>query len=125
MHDRPISFSLALIFIMLSMLIWLALGVIIALHAHPALPDNPILQGGMAVLSFCAAGLLLVLFIFLRKRYRIAWFAALGFLAITSLLTIFDDFGWTDLVVLVINIVPMLLLLKDRAWFMQVGSKAA
>jgi lysylphosphatidylglycerol synthetase-like protein (DUF2156 family) len=125
MHDRPISFSLALIFIMLSMLIWLALGVIIALHAHPVLPDNPILQGGMAVLSFCAAGLLLVLFIFLRKRYRIAWFAALGFLAITSLLTIFDDFGWTDLVVLVINIVPMLLLLKDRAWFMQVGSKAA
>ncbi len=125
MHDRPISFSLALIFIMLSMLIWLALGVIIALHAHPALPDNPILQGGMAVLSFCAAGLLLVLFIFLRKRYRIAWFAALGFLAITSLLTIFDDFGWTDLVVLVINIVPILLLLKDRAWYMQVGSKAA
>jgi lysylphosphatidylglycerol synthetase-like protein (DUF2156 family) len=125
MRDRPISFSLALIFILLNALIWLAFGLIVALNAHPALPDNPLLQGWMAVLSFCAAGILLVLFIFLRKRHRTAWFAALGFLAITSILTIFDDFGWTDFIVFVINIVPMLLLLKDRAWYMEVGSKAA
>ena len=123
MHDRPISFSLALIFIMLNMLIWLAFGLVIALHAHPALPDNPILQGGMAILAFCAAGILLVLFVFLRKRYRTAWFAALGFLALTSILTIFDDFGWTDLIVFAINIVPMILLLRNRAWYMQVGPK--
>lgn len=119
MTRRPLSVSVNLIFILLNALVWLALGMIIALHAHPALPDNPIIQGGMAFLSFCAAGILLGLFIFLLRRIRIAWFAALGFLAVTSILTIFDDFGWTDLVVLVINLVPMILLIKDRAWYLQ------
>ena len=108
-----------MIFILLNALVWLALGMIIALHAHPALPDNPIVQGGMAFLSFCAAGLLLGLFIFLLRRVRIAWFAALGILAVTSILAIFDDFGWSDLVVLVVNLVPMILLIKDRAWYLQ------
>jgi lysylphosphatidylglycerol synthetase-like protein (DUF2156 family) len=124
MTKRPLSVSVTLIFIILNALVWLALGLIIALHAHPALPDNPILQAEMALLSFCAAGILLGLFIFLGKRGRLAWFAALGCLAFTSILTIFDDFGWTDLIVLVINIVPIILLIKDRAWYLQ-GKPAA
>jgi lysylphosphatidylglycerol synthetase-like protein (DUF2156 family) len=117
--NRPISVSATLIFIILNVLIWLALGVIIALHAHPALPADPLIQGVMAFLSLGAAAILLVLFFFLAKRSRIAWFIALGFLAVTCLLTIFDDFGWSDLVVLVINIIPLILLIKDRAWYLQ------
>ncbi len=116
---RPLSVSTNLIFILLNALVWLALGMIIALHAHPALPDDPIIQGAMALLSFCAAGILLGLFISLRRRIRIAWFASLGFLAVTSILTIFDDFGWSDLVVLAVNLVPIILLIKDRAWYLQ------
>jgi lysylphosphatidylglycerol synthetase-like protein (DUF2156 family) len=115
----PLSVSVNLIFILLNALIWLALGMIIALHAHPAIPDNPVIQGGMAFLSFCAAGLLLGLFFFLRKQVRLAWFVGLGFLAVTSILAIFDDFGWSDLFVLLINLVPMILLIKDRAWYLQ------
>jgi lysylphosphatidylglycerol synthetase-like protein (DUF2156 family) len=102
MPKRPLSVLGNLIFILLNALIWLALGMIIALHAHPALPDNPILQWVMALLSFGTA-----------------WFAALCFLALTSILTIFDDFGWTDLLVLVINLIPIILLIKDRAWYLQ------
>jgi lysylphosphatidylglycerol synthetase-like protein (DUF2156 family) len=117
MTDRPPSVPATLFFIILNALIWLALGVIIAVHAHPGLPDNPIIQGGMAFLSFGAAGILLGLFIFLRKRSRLAWLVALGFFAVASILTIFDDFGWIDLIVLVINLVPVILLIKDRAWY--------
>jgi lysylphosphatidylglycerol synthetase-like protein (DUF2156 family) len=119
MTHRPLSVTVTLIFLFLNALIWLALGVIIAVNAHPALPDLPIVKGVMAILSFCAAGILLGLLILLRKRTRIAWFVALGFLAATSILTIFDDFGWTDLIVLVINIIPIVLLIKDRAWFLE------
>jgi lysylphosphatidylglycerol synthetase-like protein (DUF2156 family) len=107
-----------MLFMLLNALIWLGLGLIIALRAHPALPKDPLIQGGMAFLSFCAAAILLGLFIFLRKRCRPAWFAALGFLVLTSILTIFDDFGWTDLLVLVINLVPLILLIKDRVWYL-------
>jgi lysylphosphatidylglycerol synthetase-like protein (DUF2156 family) len=119
MPKRPLSVLGNLIFILLNSLIWLALGMIIALHAHPALPDNPIMQWGMALLSFGAASILLALFFLLWKRIRTAWFAALCFLALTSILTIFDDFGWTDLLVLVINLIPIILLIKDRAWYLQ------
>ena len=59
MSKHPLSVSTTLIFIILNALVWLALGVIIALHVHPALPDNPLLRGIMAFLSFGAAGILL------------------------------------------------------------------
>jgi predicted membrane channel-forming protein YqfA (hemolysin III family) len=59
-----------------------------------------------------------VLFFLLWRRIQPAWYVALGFLAVTSILAIFDDFGWTDLLVLVINLVPIILLIKDRAWYL-------
>jgi lysylphosphatidylglycerol synthetase-like protein (DUF2156 family) len=119
MTRPPLSVSVNLFFILLNALVWLVFGLIVALQIHPAQPDNPILLGGMAFLSFCAAGLLLGLFIFLWKRNRLAWFVNLGFLALASILTLFDDFGWADLVVLAVNLIPILLLIKDRAWYLQ------
>ncbi len=40
-------------------------------------------------------------------------------LAVVMLLTIFDDVGWADVVALVINLVPFVLLLIGRKWYMQ------
>jgi hypothetical protein len=115
---RPLSVSIALIFILLNAGIWLALGVIIAADVHPALPNVPIIRGIMAFLSLVTAGILLGVFIFLRKPSRIAYFIALGLLAAISFLTIFDQFGLVDLVVIAINLVPIFLLIKDRAWYL-------
>ena len=120
MANRPLSVSVASIFILLNALVWLAFGVIIAANAHPALPNLPLLKGVMAFLSFATAGILLGVFIFLGKRSRIAYFIALGLFVATSLLTIFDQFGLADIVILAINIVPIILLIKDRAWYLQV-----
>jgi hypothetical protein len=119
MTNRPLSVSVTLIFILLNALVWLALGTIIAANAHPALPDLPLLKGVMAFLSFANAVILLCLFVFLGKRNRIAYFIALVLLVGSSLLTIFDQFGLVDLVILVINIVPIIFLLKDRTWYLQ------
>jgi predicted membrane channel-forming protein YqfA (hemolysin III family) len=117
MVNRPRSVSAALVFILLNALIWLALGLIIALHLHPALSDNPLVRGVMAGLSFGAAAILLELFFVLRRRSRLAWYLVLGFLALTCVLTIFDQVGLVDLVVLVINLVPIVLLIVGRGWF--------
>ena len=73
----------------------------------------------MAFLSLAIAGLLLGLSFFLGQRRQIAYFLSLGLLIITSILIIFDDFGVVDLVVLVINLVPIALLIKDRDWYLQ------
>jgi peptidoglycan/LPS O-acetylase OafA/YrhL len=124
MNNPPRSVPITLGFILIITLIWLALGTIIAFHAHPTLPDNPLILGGMAVLSFIAAGVLLVLLIFLRKRRPIAWFLAVAALAVSSLMAIFDEIGLSDLVVLVINVIPIILLIKDRDWYLKGKSGA-
>jgi lysylphosphatidylglycerol synthetase-like protein (DUF2156 family) len=120
MIHRPFSVTLAFVFVGLNALVWLAFAVIIAFNAHPSLPVQPLIKGSMAFLSFAAAAILVGLFIFLAKRSRIAYTLALSLFAVSSLLTIFDDFGLADLVVLAINIIPIVLLIKDRAWYLQV-----
>jgi lysylphosphatidylglycerol synthetase-like protein (DUF2156 family) len=117
MVNRPRSVTAALVFILLNALIWLALGMMIALQLHPALPENPLIRAVMAGLCFGAAVILLELFFVLRQRSRLAWYLAQCFLVLTCLLTLFDQFGWTDLVVLVINLVPIVLLILGRDWF--------
>jgi lysylphosphatidylglycerol synthetase-like protein (DUF2156 family) len=129
MSSRPFFVSVSWFFILLNAMVWLGLGVIIAANAHPALPDLPLLKKVLAGLSFFGAGCFLVAFFFLLKRKRFAYYLALVLLAGTALLTFFDQVGWTDLVILAVNIVPIILLIKDREWYLHrkariVGGKA-
>ena len=119
MTKRPFSVTVTLILILLDALFWLVFGGIVVANAHPGLPDLPYIKEIMAFLAFATAGALLVLFFLLGKQYRIAWFLALALLGIIALLTIFDQFGMSDLFVLIINIVPVILLIKDRAWYIR------
>ncbi len=125
MAQRPLSVSITLGFILINSLVWLVFGVIIAVNAHPALPAQPLVKGIMAFLSIAIAGFLLTLFFFIRKHNRLAYFLTLACFIVTSLLSIFDDFGLADLVVLVINLIPILLLLKDRNWYLRVKPQNA
>jgi len=120
MKDRPLTVNATFAFILLNIIIWLALGIIIAVEAHPALPDIPIMKGIIATLSLVIAGLLIVLFLFIYRRNRTAYYLTLAFFAVTSVLTIIDEVGISDIVVLVINIIPIVLLIKDRNWYLQV-----
>ena len=123
MTTRPLSVNICFVFILLSILIWLVLGITILVDAHPAIPDVPLMKGIMGFLSLAIDGILIGLFIFLLKRNRIAYYLTLAFFIVTSLLTIFDDVGLSDLVVLIINIVPIVLLIKDRSWYLQVKTQ--
>jgi lysylphosphatidylglycerol synthetase-like protein (DUF2156 family) len=119
MPDRPRSVTACLTFILFNALVWLIFGGIIAANAHPSLAMPPLLKGVMAFLSFCIAVFLAGLFFLLVKRNRIAYLLALGLLSVISVLSLFDQFGLSDLVILAINIVPIVLLIKDRDWYLQ------
>ncbi len=123
MANRPPSVSVALILTLINALLWLVFGVIIAVDLHPALPDDPFIKGTMAILSLAASGTLLGLYLALRKTSRIAFFLTLGVFISISLLTFADQFGLADLVVLALNLVPVFLLIKDRAWYLQDQSR--
>jgi lysylphosphatidylglycerol synthetase-like protein (DUF2156 family) len=115
--SRPLSVIVTSVFILGNMLIWLGLGVIIAAQLHPALNVPASMHWIMAFLSVALTGILLGLYIFLYKGNRAAYYFTLAFFAFTAVLTIFDDVGLSDLVVLVINLIPLILLIKDRAFY--------
>jgi chromate transport protein ChrA len=119
MTKRPLTVTINLVIILLNALIWLALGIIIAANAHPGLPDLPAMKGIMAFLSIAMAGILLGLTIFLFKRSRTAYYLTLAFFIFTSLLTIFDNVGLADFIFLIISLIPVILLIKDRVWYLQ------
>jgi hypothetical protein len=119
MTKPPASVRATFVFMILNVLIWLTFGVITGLGAHPSIPEGAVFRWGMAVLALLTAGALLGLAIFLRRRNRIAHLLTLGLLGAISVLTITDEFGLVDLAVLVVNVVPIVLLIKDRAWYSQ------
>jgi hypothetical protein len=118
MPRRPITVTLNYVFIIVNFIIWLGLGLIIAVNAHPALSIPPVLKGIVAAMSIGMAGILLILFILLIRGSIKAYYFTLAFFGATALLTIFDDVGVSDIVVLIVNIIPIILLILDRKWYL-------
>jgi hypothetical protein len=124
MSPRPLTVKINLVIILVNALIWLVLGIIIAIDAHPGLPDMPQMKGILAILSIAIAGILLLLTFFLFKQIRIAFYLTLIFFGISAFLTIFDDVGLADVVFLVICLIPVVLLIKDRVWYLQTKAQS-
>jgi hypothetical protein len=50
---------------------------------------------------------------------KLGYYTALVFLTVVGLLTIFDEVGWVDLAYLVTVLVPLLLLVVNRKWYLK------
>lgn len=124
MNRRPLTVTINLAFILVNAVIWLILGIIIALDIHPAPAESPAMKTGMAIISIIISALLLVFTFFLYRHNRMVYYYSLAFFIFTSILTVFDDFGVADLAFLIISIVPIILLLKDRRWYIQDRQKS-
>jgi LPXTG-motif cell wall-anchored protein len=119
MTKRPLTVTVTLVFILLNAFLWLALGFIIALNALPGLAELPDTNGILAILSIAVGGILLALTFFLYKQSRNAFFLTVAFFVFTSILVIFDDVGLADVIFIVISLIPVILLIKDRAWYLR------
>lgn len=117
--ECPLSVTATLVFILLNSVIWLVFGVVSATNANPGALVPPLIKWIMAFLSIVIAGILLGLFLFIRRRSRIAYYLTMALLVATFFLNFFDNVGLIDIVVIIINIIPILLLIKDRAWYLQ------
>ena len=118
MQPRPLSVTITSVLIVLSAIIWLILGILLALDAHPGFPDDPLIRAWMAALSIAAACILFMLVIYLEKRLRLAYFGMLAALAAAALVIFLDQVGPVDLMVLVINVIPLALLIKNRRLYL-------
>lgn len=122
MTKRSLFVIATYFFILLNMLIWLVLGVIIAANAHPALPVMPAVRMVLAILSMFMASIIAVLFISLYRGSRWAYYLTLAIFIFTAILTIFDNVGLADIIVLVLNIIPIVLLILGRTWFLHTST---
>jgi hypothetical protein len=113
MKNRPILLILTTIFVILNALIWLALG-IIGIYTRSAFSVPQQTNTVLAILSFAMAGVLLGFFVLMRRGNRNAYFLTVAFFVLVSLITIFDGVGLADILVLMLNLIPILLLILDR-----------
>lgn len=118
MINAPMTVRFTLLLILLNALVWLSFGLVIALGLHPALHVELEIKVGMAILSFLAAGVLTSLVLGLCRRWKPAWYLVVAALAVSSLLTLFDDVGWVDILVLIGMLLPLVLLIIDRKWYL-------
>jgi len=112
------SIKITLAFVLLNAIIWLVFSIVVASGLHPALPDSIVQQWIMAGLSLLTSGFLMTMYFLLRRKNRLAFFLTTAFLVFLALLTIADDVGWIDFVVLLITIFPVIFLIKDRRWYL-------
>ncbi|MCJ7513455.1 MAG: hypothetical protein MUO23_10860 [Anaerolineales bacterium] len=120
MTDRPpASVSAVLILLLLNSLAWLTFAFIAAAALHPSIPEGDPIRWAMSLLALLTSGTLIGLCVFMRRRSRFAYYLTLGLLGLLALLTVADEFGFSDLIVLIITVSPFALLIKDRAWYLQ------
>jgi hypothetical protein len=119
MTHPPLSARATVFLISLNALAWAAFGIVTAAGALPSLQQPLALRWVFAGLALGAAAVLATIAVLLARRVRQAYFAALGMLAAIAVLSITDQVGAADLISLALVVLPIVLLIKDRSWFLR------
>ena len=119
MKNAPVLVKIALGFILINALMWFVIGLLIALNMHPGVPDDVMLKWIMMLGMFGGAIILALLYLLLSRQRRLPFFITLVVLAVIILLAIFDQVGWVDIIALLLAVVPFVLLILGRKWFLQ------
>jgi lysylphosphatidylglycerol synthetase-like protein (DUF2156 family) len=119
MNRFPATVRATLLLLALDAVMWFAFGVAAATGAIASFADMPAFRWVMAGLAWASAAALAGLAILLGRRIRVAFYLAVILLAIIGVLSITDQIGWVDVASLAVSVIPLVLLLKDRAWYLR------
>jgi hypothetical protein len=119
MRHSPASVRVALALLTLDALLWFGFGVVVACGGIASINHPPVLRWGMAGLALASAASLAAIALLLSRRSRPAFFVAISLLTIIVVLSITDQVGLVDLAALAVSAAPLVLLLKDRAWYLR------
>ncbi len=117
--QRPVTVTITILLLFAIAAIWLVFGLIVTLGLHPYFNTTGIFRWIMAACSIAAAMVLVGLVLLLRKRIKPAWYLGVILLSLMTLANLFDDIGWIDLLVMIGSLIPLILLIKDRKWYLQ------
>ena len=122
MKGLPRSVVITLILILLNAAFWLVYAAWTAFGSVGSFSGASVGKWIMVALALCASAALAGMVTFLRRQNPMAFYAAAALLGLIAVLSITDEFGLPDLVSLLLSLVPLGLLLKDRAWYLHAGS---
>jgi len=72
----------------------------------------------MMSLALAVSGFLIAVLILLWRCNHLAYYAAVISLVVIVVLSVTDQFGLPDLVSLLVSLAALVLLLKDRSWYL-------
>ncbi len=114
MKPSPFQLSRYLFFLTAAILVVFGVGSFMRINENP---NQVVLYSIYALLMFGdAAFMLICAFLLQRKKKQIYWFAVIV-LAINLVLTIFDPFGFIDLLFLLLNLITLVVLFIARKEF--------
>lgn len=117
-EKEPVSVSITLWLFLIMAVMWLGFSLIVAIGLQPSYATLGAFRWLMAGLTFTAGLILIALWMLLKRHYRIAWYGGVLLLAAMTLAGLFDDIGLIDVLYMVGTLVPLVLLIKDRRWYL-------
>jgi len=119
MHQPPRTTITTQILILLNAAIWAGYAIYTLLTRNTAGIGLSAATWIMSALALAAAAALVVVVLLLRKRNRWGYPFGLALLALIAVLSITDEFGLLDALSLLISLAPLILLIRDRNWYLQ------
>jgi hypothetical protein len=125
MAIRPATVRVARILLLADSLLWLAFAAFTAAGAHPSFGPMSEYRWPVTLLALLVAVLLAGLSVHLGNPSPLGYWLGVGGLGAMILASLFDQFGLADLVFVAATALPLVLLIKDRAWYLLPRSPAS
>lgn len=119
---RQTSYKIALFFIPLIAIFLFIFALTIIINVHPGMPESNLFRWSMTLGALVVAIVILVLYALMRKGNKIAYDLLIFILATSAFSLIFDDFGWIDLIIMGIVLLPAILLILNRKYYYEENS---
>ncbi len=118
MVKKPVTVTMSLWLILFIAVIWLGFGGLVASGAHPAMPDEPTVRLILTAGSLITSVALFILWSMLSQHNPMGYYMSLVLFAVITLVTFLDDVGWVDFLFVGLSLVVLILLIKDRKWYL-------
>lgn len=125
MTKTPVTVSVARYLILADVLVWLVFAAVVASGRHPAIPPGPLIRWGYAGLGLVTCLALFGGYAWLSRGGGLVYYPMVSLLGLISVGTLLDQVGVVDLLVLAVNLAALLLLIKDRDFYLQRKSPGA
>ncbi len=119
METPPRTVRITLFLILLNAVVWLGFAFLAVLGVIPGLPEIPGLRWLMAGLALACSIVLGLTAFLLQRRVRLGLVLGLLLLTIIAVLSLSDQLGWLDILSFLVCLVPLVLLVKDREWYLR------